>query len=240
MATTSSTTTWPASLLDIIFSAAHSPTAPRVARFFRHPLPALCWGGQLSGGWRRVARELEELHREVPIHVVRLWRVRLLLKYIVVLVKERVVRRSRWLSVGSGVGVHDRSSVLVHLAHRCDGDHGDVIVIVQGHRFPVCLSKSQGCLSSLFLFILAVTDAFHDVLHRLPGGVVVQNDVVGGESLELWREKQLDVEAVEEEILEVGRLVAPRANPLRLLLIHLQVEVCVKALQVVAGRRSTG
>ena len=64
---------------------------------------------------------------------------------------------------------------------------------------------------------------------------LIQDNIIGGQSSELGRLKQLDVEPVQEQILKVGGLIAYRAQPLGLLLVHTEVGVHVETLEVVAG-----
>jgi len=54
-----------------------------------------------------------------------------------------------------------------------------------------------------------------------------------------WGHEYFAEKSVEQQVIVESRLVADGAEPLGLLLVHLQVEVSVEALQVVAGRRAT-
>ena len=54
------------------------------------------------------------------------------------------------------------------------------------------------------------------------------------------RQENVVEEAVEQEVVVERGLVADGAQPLGFLFVHLEVQVCVEALQVVASRCPTG
>ena len=53
------------------------------------------------------------------------------------------------------------------------------------------------------------------------------------------RQENVVEESVKQEIVIEGRLVAHRTQPLGFLLVHLQIQVGVETLKMIAGRSST-